>query len=80
MSKHKKLFEVIRSNLYGVRFQDGCKAAELLGFVRTGGKGSHCVYARQGEALHLNFQDRDGYLLSYQVKQLIKMIDKYGDL
>lgn len=40
----------------------------------------HCVYARQGEALHLNFQDRDGYLLSYQVKQLIKMMDKYGDL
>jgi hypothetical protein len=67
MTKRQKLLNAIRSNPRNVRFEDACKAAEAAGFLRTGGKGSHCVYSRTGEMTHLNFQDRDGYIHPYQV-------------
>jgi hypothetical protein len=58
---------------------DACKAAEGLGFVHKGGSGSHRAFARPGEPTLLNFQNRDGYVPPYQARQLIAMIEKYGD-
>jgi hypothetical protein len=63
-----------------VRFDDACKTAEHLGFSRQGGKGSHRTYGRADEALLLNFQNRGGYILPYQAKQLLEMVDKYATL
>jgi len=37
------------------------------------------VYARTGEPVILNFQNRGGYVPPYQARQLIEMMDKYGD-
>ena len=34
---------------------------------------------RPGEPMLLNFQNRDGYVPPYQARQLIAMIEKYGD-
>jgi hypothetical protein len=45
----------------------------------SGDKGSHRVFKRLGETIQLNFQNRQGYILPYQAKQLIAMIAKYGD-
>jgi hypothetical protein len=61
-----------------VRFADACKAAELLGFVHKGGAGSHRAFARAGESVGLNFQNRAGFVPPYQARQLIEMIRKYG--
>ena len=47
------------------------------GFNHKGGKGSHRAYARAGEPIALNFQDRGGRIPRYQAEQLIAMIDKY---
>lgn len=77
MTRREKLFAAIRNNPKGVRFADACRAAEAIGFVRAGGKGSHVVYARAGEPTILNFQDRSGYIPPYQARQLIEMLDKY---
>jgi len=77
MTRREKLLAAIRNNPRGVRFGDACKAAELIGFVRAGGKGSHSVYAKAGEPTILNFQNRDGYIPPYQARQLIEMLDKY---
>jgi hypothetical protein len=79
VTRKKKLLEAIRNNPRGVRFADACKAAELLSFEHKGGVGSHVVYARTGEAVILNFQDRKGVIYTYQARQLVAMIDKYGD-
>jgi hypothetical protein len=79
MTRREKLLAGIRNNPKGVRFQDACKAAELIGFVRTGGKGSHVVHARAGESMILTFQDRGGHIPPYQARQLIAMMDKYED-
>jgi hypothetical protein len=77
MTRRDKLLAAIRANPKGVRFADACKAAEIIGFVRAGGKGSHTVYAKMGEPTILNFQNRNGYIPPYQARQLIEMLDKY---
>ncbi len=80
MSQRAKLLKALRSNPKDVRLGDACKIAELLGFGEKGGKGQHRVFARPGEVTILNFQDRgDGKVPAYQAKQLIAMLDKYGE-
>ncbi|MFZ4702523.1 MAG: hypothetical protein ACOYMG_20965 [Candidatus Methylumidiphilus sp.] len=69
----------IRNNPKSVRYEDACKLAELLGFTLRGGEGSHRVYARQGEPVILNFQNRRGLIAEYQARQLIAMIDRHEE-
>jgi len=80
VAKLAKLFKAIVANPRAVRFADACTAAEALGFVHKGGAGSHRAFARPGEPTLLNFQNRDGYVPPYQARQLIAMIEKYGDI
>lgn len=79
MTKIGKLIDKIRNNPKDVRFSEACKVAEMLGFVGTGGKGSHTGFSRPGEPISLNFQDRKGKIPPYQAKQLIQMIERYYD-
>ncbi len=80
MSQRTKLIRSIRNNPKDVRFEDACKAAEMLGFFHKGGSGSHRAFARPGEPTQLNFQQqKDGKLVPYQAKQLIAMIDQYWE-
>jgi hypothetical protein len=79
MNTKRKLLQAIRTHLSHVRFADACKAAELLGFMQKGGAGSHCTFAKADEPILLNFQNRNGFIPSYQARQLALMIDKYGD-
>jgi hypothetical protein len=79
MTKLEKLSAAIRNNPKSVRFEEACKVAETLGFIHTGGKGSHRAYGKDNEPLILNFQNRNGYILPYQARQLIDMINKYGE-
>jgi nitrous oxide reductase accessory protein NosL len=78
LSSRAKLLAAIRNNPKDVRFADACKAAEWIGFKGKGGKGSHRAFSRPGEPVALNFQNRKGKIPTYQAKQLIEMIDKYG--
>lgn len=80
MSTKSKRLASILANPKQVRFEDACKTAEQLGFVHGGGAGSHRAYQRTGELIGLNFQNRNGFIPPYQARQLIAMIEKYGDL
>lgn len=77
MSRREKRYVAIRNNPLSVRFDDACGTARNLGFTHEGGRGSHRVFKREGEAVQLNFQDRNGFIAPYQARQLIAMIDKY---
>ncbi|MFA7239330.1 MAG: hypothetical protein WC091_04395 [Sulfuricellaceae bacterium] len=79
MTKLKKLLASIRDNPKGVRFDDACRAAEMLGFTHKSGQGSHRAFSRSGEATSLNFQNRNGLIPPYQARQLIEMMDRYQD-
>ncbi len=76
MSKQQKRLESLRSNPRAVWFEDACKIAERLGFSPHGGKGSHRTYGRLDEPLLLSFQIRGGYILPYQARQLLAMVER----
>jgi hypothetical protein len=78
MTRKDEQFASLRKNLKAVRFSDACRIAEHLGFSRQGGKGSHRTYGRADEPSLLNFQDRDGYILPYQARQLLEMLENYA--
>ena len=79
MSTKVKRLIAICANPKQVRFEDACKAAEQLGFIHGGGTGSHRAFVRAGEPVGLNFQNRNGLIPPYQARQLISMIEKYGE-
>jgi hypothetical protein len=79
LNQARKLIAAILVIPKAVRFDDACKAAELLGFVHKGGKGSHRAFARPGEPELLNFQNRAGTIPPYQARQLVAMIERYGN-
>ncbi|MFZ3059489.1 MAG: type II toxin-antitoxin system HicA family toxin [Candidatus Methanoperedens sp.] len=72
------VYDELKSNPKNVRFNRLCGAAELFGFRFRGGKGSHVIYRRDGINEMLNFQNVDGWAKPYQVRQLLKIIDKYN--
>lgn len=79
MTKIDKLAHDIRNNPRDVRFDDACKVAEKIGFTHSGGQGSHRAFARSGERTQLNFQNKNGKIPPYQARQLIEMLEKYGE-
>jgi hypothetical protein len=77
LSKRDKLLQSILDNPNDVRFEDACKAAELIGFEAKAQKGSHNAFVKPGDAEGLNFQNRKGKLVPYQGRQLRKRIEEY---
>jgi hypothetical protein len=46
--------------------------------MHRGGRGSHRTFIREDEPLMLNFQDRNGFIVPYQARQLAAMIEKHA--
>ena len=74
----REIYERLKKNPSNVRFEEICKAAELFGFRFRGGKGSHRIFVRKGRMEMLNFQEVNGMAKPYQVKQFLKIIEKYN--
>ena len=49
----------------------------MFGFKLRGGKGSHRIYVKEGVREMLNFQNVKGKAKPYQVKQLLKVVERY---
>ena len=77
MNQGVKRAKKIRDNPKDVRFVDACAMAVGLGFLHTGGSGSHKAFTKPGEPVGLNFQNRAGKIPPYQARQLIDMMDRY---
>jgi len=73
----RRLYEELKKSPKNVRFERLCMVAEVFGFRLRGGKGSHRIYVRDGVGEILNFQNVGGKAKPYQVRQLIKIIEKY---
>ena len=72
------IYREFKERVTDVRFEELYQAAELFGFKFKGGKGSHRIYVREGIKELLNSQDVKGKAKPYQVRQLIKLIEKYN--
>ncbi|MCL0040237.1 type II toxin-antitoxin system HicA family toxin [Thermodesulfovibrionales bacterium] len=73
----KKIYKELKRNPNNVRFEMLCRAAELFDFRFRGGKGSHRIYVKDGVREMLNFQNVKGKAKPYQVKQFLKIIERY---
>ena len=76
--KKRRLFEELKNNPKNVRFEKLCKIVEAFGFRFKGGKGSHRIYVQEEIGEMLNFQNVSGKAKPYQVKQFIKIVEKYN--
>jgi hypothetical protein len=74
----RRLFEELKNNPKNVRFERLCKIVEAFGFRFRGGKGSHRIFIREGIREMLNFQNVGGNAKPYQVRQFIKIVEKYN--
>jgi hypothetical protein len=74
----RHLLEELEANPKKIRFTRVCQIAEEFGFQTRKGSGSHRVYYHDGVREILNFQNEGGWAKAYQVKQLIKIIERYN--
>jgi hypothetical protein len=72
------LLEELKANPKKIRFERLCKIARTLGFETRKGTGSHRVFFKEGIQEILNFQNEDGWAKAYQVRQFIKVIERYN--
>ncbi len=80
MTKIDSLIQNMRRNPKGIRFNDLCKVCDFyFGEPRRSGS-SHRIYKTpwQGDP-RVNIQNDKGKAKAYQVKQVLKAIDRLGE-
>jgi len=77
VNKKKLLQRVIQSQT-NVRFADVVSLAEALGFRLSRSRGSHRIYTHDRIPGLLNLQDVGGQAKPYQVRQLLKLVERYS--
>ena len=70
--------EELKCNPKNVRFEHLCNIVQKFGFRFRGGKGSHRIFVREGVEEMLNLQNEGGKAKPYQVRQFIKIVEKYN--
>jgi predicted RNA binding protein YcfA (HicA-like mRNA interferase family) len=75
----RKLLErVARGNVANVRFRDLLRLASALGFRTSRVAGSHHILVHPGSREILNLQDVGGDAKPYQVRQLLRLVERYN--
>ncbi len=74
----KKIYTELKKNPKNVRFEDFCKTLELFGFGYRGGRGSHRIFTRRGMREILTIQHVKCGAKVYQVRQFLKLVERYN--
>lgn len=74
----QEIYKNLKQSPNNIRFEQIIEIAKTFGFRLKGGKGSHRVFSREGIREIVNFQNVKGKVKPYQIKQFLKIIDKYG--
>jgi predicted RNA binding protein YcfA (HicA-like mRNA interferase family) len=78
MNRRKLLTRLARGAVTNVAFSDLQNLAEALGFELRRVSGSHHIYAHPDVRELLNLQDVGGQAKPYQVRQLLRLVERYG--
>ncbi len=73
----KKTLSKILDGAYVLPFKDLVSLSEGLGFTLERVRGSHHIFSHPEVAELLNLQEVKGEAKPYQVRQLMKLIEKY---
>jgi hypothetical protein len=74
----KKLLAKAVRNPASCRFTEIQKLSEALGFHLVRVNGSHHIYAHRSVPELLNLQEVRGMAKAYQVRQLLKLVERYN--
>jgi hypothetical protein len=77
MNLQKELAD-LRTKPNNIRFNRFLKIAFHLGFRVKGGRGSHVVLSKPNIPEILTIQDTGGRIKPYQVRQFLKILEKYN--
>jgi len=74
----KHLLQKALSKPENIRFKEVISLAEAFGFHLSRENGSHHIFIHPVIEELLNFQDVNGMAKPYQVKQLLKIVERYN--
>jgi predicted RNA binding protein YcfA (HicA-like mRNA interferase family) len=74
----KEIYRNLKQSPNNIRFAEIYGITKIFGFKFKGGKGSHRIFVKEGIIEIINFQNVKGKVKPYQIKQFIKIIEKYG--
>ena len=74
----RKLLQKLISGSKNVKFTEATTIAEIFGFVLDRISGSHHIYLHPDIPELVNLQNVKGKAKPYQIKQLLKIIEKYN--
>lgn len=78
MRPEKLLERLAAGSLHNVVFADLCRLVERFGFRLDRVRGSHHIYGHPELSVRLNLQDREGQAKSYQIRQLLALVEEYN--
>ena len=76
--KRKRVLQKIVDGSINIRFADMVNLVEGFGFHLSRVKGSHHIFIHPEISEPVNLQDVKGDAKPYQVKQFIKLVEKYN--
>jgi len=74
----KKLLKKLLSESKNIRFSEVKSCAEMVGFKLDRISGSHHIFIHPAIPELINLQDVKGKAKPYQVKQLLKLIERHN--
>ena len=77
MDKRKLLRKVLTGSK-NIAFADVVLLAEAFGFRLSRVKGSHHIFTHPETSELINLQEVQGEAKPYQVRQLLRLVEKYG--
>ena len=77
VDERKLLIRLARGELANVSFGDACRLLEGLDFELQRVSGSHHVFAHPDLAELLNLQSVRGQAKPYQLRQLMRLVERY---
>ena len=76
--KPRKLLAKALSNPANLRFTEMQRLVEAFGFRLLRITGSHHIYGRASAAEQINLQNVGGNAKAYQVRQLLRLVERYN--
>jgi len=74
----RKTLEQILQGSRNIRFEDFLRLVEAFGFRQARVSGSHHIFSRPGMVEAVNLQEYHGQAKPYQVRQFLRLVEKYG--
>ncbi len=78
MHPRNLLSRILRGELRNISFSDFCRLLREFGFAEVRTRGSHRIFAHPAIPEVANLQDFDGEAKPYQIRQVLKLVERYN--